>query len=86
MNETEPSRARRPRRCEDDLKSHQGQGALLQPARSTDPLTERLLAAAKEAGVPVVGVTETKPAGTSYAEWMLRQLDATEKALSSASS
>jgi hypothetical protein len=27
-------------------------------------------------------VTETEPAGTTYASWMLTQLDAVEKALS----
>jgi zinc/manganese transport system substrate-binding protein len=36
---------------------------------------------AKKSGVPVVGVTETEPAGTTYASWMLSQLDEVEKAL-----
>ena len=43
-------------------------------------------ALAREGNVPVVGVSETEPAGKSYAEWMLDQLDATEKALAGPSS
>ena len=34
------------------------------------------------AAVPVVGVTETQPAGTTYQSWMLAQLDALDAALS----
>ena len=51
-----------------------------------DPLTERLLATAEEAGVPVVAVTESMPAGQTYAGWMLDQLDATAKALAAPAS
>jgi zinc/manganese transport system substrate-binding protein len=47
----------------------------------TDPLTDRLLSIAHKANVPVVGVTETGPAGKTFANWMLSELDATEKAL-----
>ena len=36
---------------------------------------------AKEANVPVVGVTETMPVGESYQTWMLRQLEEVRKAL-----
>jgi zinc/manganese transport system substrate-binding protein len=46
-------------------------------------LTDRLLALAHKAGVPVVGVSETQPAGTSFTGWMLSQLDATDTALAS---
>ena len=52
----------------------------------TDPQADRLLRLAREGNVPVVGVSETQPAGKSYAEWMLDQLDATEKALAGPSS
>jgi zinc/manganese transport system substrate-binding protein len=34
----------------------------------------------------VVGVTETAPPGLSYQEWMLTQLNETEKALAASSS
>jgi zinc/manganese transport system substrate-binding protein len=47
----------------------------------TDAMTEQLLAVAKAARVPVVGVSETLPAGLSYEAWMLGQLDALDKAL-----
>ena len=36
---------------------------------------------ARMAGVPVIGVTETEPTGTTYASWMLGQLDEIEKTL-----
>jgi zinc/manganese transport system substrate-binding protein len=49
-------------------------------------MTELLLDAANSAHVPVVGVTETVPDGIGYADWMLGQLDALEKALAGPSS
>jgi zinc/manganese transport system substrate-binding protein len=39
-------------------------------------------AAAFEAGVPVVPVTETMPPGLHYLDWMSQNLDAIEAALS----
>ena len=42
---------------------------------------EAVLAAAKSAGVPVVGMTETLPAGLDYVGWMQRNLDAVGGAL-----
>ena len=36
---------------------------------------------ATDAGVPVVGVTETEPPGKDYQGWMLSQLDALDRAL-----
>ena len=46
-----------------------------------DAFTRNLAALAKQSGVPLVPVTETEPAGTSFAQWMLDTLDATAKAL-----
>ncbi len=43
--------------------------------------TRNLAALAKSSGVPLVPVTETEPAGKTFAEWMLDTLDATAKAL-----
>lgn len=43
--------------------------------------TERVRAAAEEAGVPVVDVAETLPEGESYADWMTANLDALADAL-----
>jgi zinc/manganese transport system substrate-binding protein len=84
MNETEPP-PRAIAAIEDDLRSGRAK-VLFYNSQVSDPLTERLLAIAGEAGVPVVGVTETAPAGLSYGEWMSRQLDATAKALAAPAS
>lgn len=84
MNDTEPS-ARQTAAFEDDLKNHRVK-VLFYNSQVTDPQTERLLAIANRGNVPVVGVTETQPAGKTYVEWMLDQLDATEKALAGPSS
>ena len=85
MNDTEPS-ARDTAAFERRPQAAQGQGALLQQPGDRSAGTDRLLQLAQRADVPVVGVSETKPAGQSYAEWMLDQLDATEKALAGPSS
>ena len=55
--------------------------ALLYNSQSTGPAARRLLDIARASGVPVVGVTETQPEGTTYAAWMLSQLDALDRAL-----
>jgi zinc/manganese transport system substrate-binding protein len=44
--------------------------------------TELVLTAAKDAGVPVVPVTETLPEGTDYISWMTTNLNALQGALS----
>lgn len=49
--------------------------------QTSGPETERVLAAAKSAGVPVVPVTETLPRGKDYISWMTANLDAVAKAL-----
>lgn len=84
MNDTEPS-ARDTAAFENDLKDRKVK-VLFYNAQVTDPQTDRLLAIAHQAGVPVVGVTETQPNGKSFAEWMLGELDATEKAIAGPSS
>jgi zinc/manganese transport system substrate-binding protein len=84
MNDTEPS-ARDTAAMESDLKGHKVK-VFFYNSQVTDPLTQRLLAIANKAGVPVVGVSETQPAGKSFSGWMLSQLDATQKALSGAGS
>ncbi len=49
----------------------------------TDSLTESFVAAAKAAGIPVVGVYETMPTpGYDYQSWMLAEVKALEKAIS----
>ncbi len=79
MNGTEP-RASAVAAIEADLRRHAVR-ALLFNAQVTDGATQRLLGIAREAGVPVVGVTETLPAGEDYTGWMLAQLDRLEAAL-----
>lgn len=84
MNETEPS-ARSIAEVEDDLRSGRAK-VLFYNSQVVDPLTERLLAAANDTGVPVVAVTESMPIGDTYAGWMLDQLEATAKALAAPAS
>ncbi|MFP3467157.1 metal ABC transporter solute-binding protein, Zn/Mn family [Leifsonia sp. SIMBA_070] len=49
--------------------------------QTTGTETERVLAAAKSAGIPVVPVTETLPDGKDYVSWMQGTIDAIGKAL-----
>lgn len=79
MNETEPS-ARDIAAFESDLKTRKVT-ALIYNKQVSEKLSQRLVTIAQEAKVPVVGVTETQPANTSFADWMLGQLDALDKAL-----
>ncbi len=79
MNETEPS-ARDIAAFESDLRNN-AVAVLFYNNQVTDDLTSRLLDIANEAGVPVVGVTETLPEGLSFQEWMAATLDATRVAL-----
>jgi zinc/manganese transport system substrate-binding protein len=84
MNETEPS-AKDIAAVVDDIQSRKVK-ALIYNTQVTDAMTEQLLGAAREANVPVVGVTETVPDGMSYADWMIGQLESLEKALAGPSS
>jgi zinc/manganese transport system substrate-binding protein len=54
---------------------------LLYNQQATSPVTTRLQQTARAAGVPVVPVTETEPAGTTFTDWQLGQLKALEQAL-----
>ncbi len=49
--------------------------------QTSGPETAKALAAAKNAGVPVVPVTETIPSGKDYISWMTSNLDTIAKAL-----
>jgi zinc/manganese transport system substrate-binding protein len=55
---------------------------LLYNSQAASAVTRRLLADARKAGVPVVAVTETLPAGRSFQGWQLAQAQAIERALS----
>lgn len=79
MNDTQPS-ASDVAAFEQDLKMHKVR-VLFYNKQVSDNMVQRLVGLAHQSDVPVVGVTETAPAGLSYQDWMLTQLEATEKAL-----
>lgn len=79
MNDTEP-RASDVAAFEADLKGRRVR-VLLYNSQTSGALTRRLQALAQDSKVPVVGVTETEPAGLTYQEWMMRQLMALDLAL-----
>jgi len=79
MNDTEPS-ARDVAAFENDLKQRKVK-LFLYNNQVSSKMTEHLLAIAKTAKVPVVGVTETQPANVSFQDWMLDELDTVDKAL-----
>jgi zinc/manganese transport system substrate-binding protein len=65
--------------------THQVQ-ALVYNEQTVDVATVRVSGAAKTAGVPVVGMTETLPRGQSYLSWMSANLTALENVLGPSSS
>jgi zinc/manganese transport system substrate-binding protein len=54
---------------------------LIYNSQATEALTKRMLKLAQQSHVPTMSVTETEPAGKTYQQWMLSQLDALESAL-----
>ena len=84
MNDTEPS-ARDVAAFEHDLKKHKVRICSTTNRHRTN-WSQRLVALAKTAKMPVVGITETIPPGLSFQEWMLGQLNDTDKALGGPSS
>jgi zinc/manganese transport system substrate-binding protein len=84
MNDTEPS-ARDVAAFEQDLKTHK-MHVLFYNKQASNKVVAHLVALARAAHIPIVGVTETAPAGLSYRDWMLMQLDETQRALAGPSS
>ena len=84
MNNTEPS-ASDVARFEDDLKGHKVK-VMLYNSQADDQAVKRLVEIARAAKVPVVGVSETEPAGKTYQGWMMQQLDALDHALAGTAS
>ncbi len=84
MNGTEPSPAD-VAAFEDDLKGHKVK-VMLYNSQADDAAVKRLVGIAKASHVPVVGVSETEPAGKTYEVWMLDQLTALNQALAKGSS
>jgi zinc/manganese transport system substrate-binding protein len=81
MNDTEPA-ARDLAAFENDLRNA-NVNVLLHNKQVTSSLANRLINVARRANVPVVGITETKPANVSYVDWMLVELGELEQALQS---
>jgi len=79
MNGTEPGAAAIAA-FEKDLRTRTVK-VLLYNKQTSQVLAQRMRTIAKEAGVPVVEVTETEPPGLTYQAWMLAQLDALDRAL-----
>jgi zinc/manganese transport system substrate-binding protein len=84
MNNTEPS-ASQVAAFEDDLNGHKVK-VMLYNAQAGEPAVQRLVQLAKDQKVPVVGLSETEPAGANYQQWMMNQLDALDKALAGGAS
>lgn len=64
---------------EDDLRLHRV-ALLVVNRQASDAVADRMAAVARQSGVPVVGASETEPPGTTYQAWMLRELDAVDRA------
>jgi len=79
MNDTEPTPSDMVA-FEGDLRHHRVR-VLLYNSQATDSSAQRLMRIAEQSNVPVVGVTETEPPGTTYQGWMTGQLDALAAAL-----
>ena len=79
MNDTEPSPAEMAAFAH-DLRT-KAVKVLIYNSQTSDELTRRMRAIAHDAGIPVVGATETEPQGKDYQEWMRSQLDALARAL-----
>jgi zinc/manganese transport system substrate-binding protein len=83
MNNTEPS-ASDVAAFENDLRGHKVK-VMLYNAQASEPAVQRLVQMAKDEKIPVVGVSETEPPGSTYQQWMLSQLDALDHALNGGS-
>ena len=70
---------------ENDLKGKKVK-AMLYNAQASEPAVGKLVQLAKDNGVPVVGVSETEPANSTYQDWMMGQLNALDKALAGGAS
>jgi zinc/manganese transport system substrate-binding protein len=80
MNDTEPG-ADETAAFEKSLTSKQAK-ILFYNSQVTDPTTSRVQEIARQAGIPVVGVTETQPLDQkSYVAWMMHELAAVQAAL-----
>ena len=65
----------------DELMRGRRVDALLYNSQAVSPITTRVRAAARLAGIPVVGMAETIPPRRSFQEWQLAQARSLERAL-----
>ncbi len=79
MNDTDIS-AQDIKKFEDNLRNHAVK-VLIFNNQVINPITTTMKNIAESAGIPVVGVSETEPAGQSYIEWMMNQLNELDKSL-----
>ncbi len=79
MNDTEPS-ASDVAAFERDLKEHKVR-VMFYNKQASSKIVQHLVAMAKAAKIPVVGVTETVPPDMIFQQWMLSEVTDTEKAL-----
>jgi zinc/manganese transport system substrate-binding protein len=79
MNDTEP-RVSDVATFEGDLRKHAVR-LLFYNSQASNAAAQRLMKLAQQSKIPIVGVTETEPQGTTYQDWMMRQLDAVAQAL-----
>jgi len=84
MNDTEPS-ARDVAAFETELTARSVR-LLFYNKQAASKVVDHIVELARASHVPVVGVTETEPPGVSYQDWILRELQATERALAGPSS
>jgi zinc/manganese transport system substrate-binding protein len=80
MNDTEPGAAEIAA-FQSDLRARAVK-VLIYNRQTSEGLTRKMQALARQSGVPVVGVSETEPAGMTYQAWMLSELDQLDAALS----
>ena len=73
MNDTEPA-PRQVAAFERDLRTHAVR-LLIYNRQATNGAARRLRAIARAVGIPVLGVTETEPAHTTYQAWIGGELD-----------
>ena len=79
MNDTEPS-AHDVAAFQDDLKGHKVR-VMFYNRQASNKAVQTLVDLAHAFKIPVVGVTETAPPGLTYQQWMLGELNDTDKAL-----
>jgi zinc/manganese transport system substrate-binding protein len=84
MNDTEP-RITDVAAFENDLRKRQVR-LLFYNSQASDTAATRLVRIAREARIPIVGVTETEPPGTKFQDWIMQELDAIAQALSASPS